>query len=421
MVDVVVTGAVRTPVGKFGGTLKDISAPELGAIAIKGLLKKLNLNPVYEGNSFISNLKRGRIELEERYHDYSGEEIGIDEVIMGNVLQAALGQNSARQSSIYAGIPKETPAFTVNKVCGSGLKAIALAATSIASGENEAVIAGGMESMSNAPYAIPNARWGIRMFNSNVVDLMVHDGLWEIFYGYHMGVTAENLVELYGISREEQDELAYQSHMRAVRAIDSGYFSEEIVPVTVKQKKEEVKVDTDEHPRRDTTIEKLSRLPPVFKKDGTVTAGNASGINDGASALLLMSSEKAEEMGLKPLARIVSFASGAIDPAYMGLGSIPAIKRALARAELTLDDVDLIELNEAFAAQAIAVMRELELDGSRVNVNGSGISLGHPIGATGARITTTLLHEMQRRRANYGLAALCIGGGMGYAMIFERI
>jgi len=421
MVDVVVVEAVRTPVGKFGGALKDVPAQELGAIAIKGLLKRLNLNPVYKGDSFISTLKKGRIELEEKYHDYSGTEIQIDEVIMGNVLQAALGQNSARQSSIYAGIPKETPAFTVNKVCGSGLKAIALAAASISSGENEVVIAGGTESMSNAPYAIPNARWGIRMFNTEIVDLMVHDGLWEIFYGYHMGVTAENLVELYGISREEQDELAYESHMRAVRAIDDGYFAEEIVPVMVKQKKEEVKIDTDEHPRRDTTIEKLSRLPPVFKKDGTVTAGNASGINDGASALLLMSLKKAEEMGFEPLAKILSFAPGAIDPAYMGLGSIPAIKKALARAELTLDDMDLIELNEAFAAQAIAVMRELGLDSSRVNVNGSGISLGHPIGATGARITTTLLHEMRRRKANYGLAALCIGGGMGYAIVFERV
>ncbi|HID44087.1 MAG TPA: acetyl-CoA C-acetyltransferase [Archaeoglobaceae archaeon] len=421
MVDVVVAGAVRTPVGKFGGALKDVSAQELGAIAIKGLLKKLGLNPVHRENSYISNLKTGRIELEERYHDFSGTEIQIDEVIMGNVLQAALGQNPARQSSIYAGIPKETPALTVNKVCGSGLKAIAIAASSIAYEENEVVIAGGMESMSNAPYAIPNARWGIRMFNSSVVDLMVHDGLWEIFYGYHMGMTAENLAELYGITREEQDELAYESHMRAVKAIDNGYFSEEIVPVMVKQKKEEITVDTDEHPRRDTTLEKLSRLPPVFKKDGTVTAGNASGINDGASALLLMSSEKAEEIGLKPLARVVSYGFGALDPAYMGLGSIPAIKKTLSKAEFTLDDMDLIELNEAFAAQAIAVMGELEVDSSRVNVNGSGISLGHPIGATGARITTTLLHEMRRRKADFGLSALCIGGGMGFAMIFERV
>lgn len=340
---------------------------------------------------------------------------------MGNVLQAALGQNPARQSSIFAGIPKETPAFTVNKVCGSSLKAIAIAAASIACRDNETVIAGGMESMSNAPYAIPNARWGIRMFNSDIVDLMIHDGLWEIFYGYHMGMTAENLAELYRITREEQDEFAFKSHMRAVKATDSGYFSEEITPVRIKQKRDEIVVDTDEHPRRDTNIEKLSKLPPVFKKDGTVTAGNASGINDGAAALLLTSSMKAEESGLKPVAKILGYASGAIDPAYMGLGSVPAILKSLEKAELKLDDIDLLELNEAFASQALAVMRELELDEDRVNVNGSGISLGHPIGATGARITTTLLHEMKRRKASYGVAALCIGGGMGFSIVFERI
>jgi acetyl-CoA C-acetyltransferase len=420
MADAVVVGAIRTAVGRFGGVFKDVSAQNLGAFAIRGLLKRVGVNPVSKHDIQISRLKPGRIELEEKYHDYDGVEIEIDEVIMGNVIQASLGQNPARQAAIFAGIPKETPAMTINKVCGSGLKAIAIAASSIAHGENEVVVAGGIESMSNAPFALPKARWGYRMFNGEIIDLMVHDGLWEIFYDCHMGVTAENLVELYEISREEQDELAYESHRRAIKAIDTGIFKEEIVPVVLQQKKGEVVVDTDEHPRRDTTLEKLAKLPPVFKPDGCVTAGNASGINDGAAALLLMSSEKADELGLRAMARVVSYASRGLDPAYMGLGAIPAINQALEKADLTLDDMDLIELNEAFAAQAIAVMRELELDGSRVNVNGSGISLGHPIGATGARITTTLLHEMQRRKAEYGLAALCIGGGMGFAIVFER-
>jgi len=426
MYDVVIVGAARTPVGRFGGSLKDIPAYELGAIAIKGLLKKVGIKPARseEDKEFYpSKLPFGIIELEEKYYDYSeGVEVKIDEVIMGNVLQAAQGQNPARQASIMAGVPKETPAMTINKVCGSGLKAIAIAAASIATGENEVVIAGGMESMSNAPYALTKARWGYKMFNDEVVDIMVHDGLWEKFYGYHMGITAENLVELYGISREEQDRLAYESHMRAVKAIDNGIFKEEIVPVVIPQKKgDSIVFDIDEHPRRDTSLEKLAKLPPVFKKDGTITAGNASGVNDGASALLLMSADKAEELGLKPMARVVSYAAGGIDPAYMGLGPIPAIKKALKRANLTLDDMDVIELNEAFAAQALAVVKELDLDLDRVNVHGSGISLGHPIGCTGARITTTLLYEMQRRKADYGLASLCIGGGMGFAMVFERI
>jgi len=418
--DAVIAGAVRTPVGKFGGVLKDFQAYELGAIAIKGLLKKLNLKPVSRQNYYPPKLHTGMTELERAYHNYDGSEIDVNEVIMGNTLQAAQGQNPARQAAIFAGIPKEVPAFTVNMVCGSGLKAIALAAQSIITGESDVVIAGGMESMSNAPYALTKARWGYRMFNSEVVDLMVHDGLWEKFYGYHMGITAENIAELYGISREEQDRLAYESHMRAVKAIDRGIFREEIVPVEVKTKKGTEMIDTDEHPRRDTNLEKLAKLPPVFKKDGTVTAGNASGVNDGASALLIMSEERADELNLKPMARIVSYACAAIDPAYMGLAPIPAIKKAIKRAELSLEEIDIIELNEAFAAQAIAVMRDLNLDPEKTNVYGSGISLGHPIGATGARITTTLLYGMQRRSAKYGLSALCVGGGMGIAMVFTR-
>lgn len=274
--------------------------------------------------------------------------------------------------------------------------------------------------MSNAPYALSKARWGYRMFNGELIDIMVHDGLWEKFYGYHMGITAENIAELYGISREEQDQLAYESHMRAIKAIDSEIFAQEIIPVTIHQKKGDIVVDTDEHPRRDTTPEKLAKLPPVFKKDGTVTAGNASGVNDGASALLLMSSKKAEELGLKPLVRVVSFAAGAIDPAYMGLGPIPAIRKALKKANLNIEDIGIFDINEAFAAQALAVIKELGLDPSITNVNGSGISMGHPIGCTGARITTTLVHEMLRRDIEYGLAGLCIGGGMGFAAVFQK-
>uniref|UniRef100_A0A7C3M8S1 Acetyl-CoA C-acetyltransferase n=2 Tax=Archaeoglobus fulgidus TaxID=2234 RepID=A0A7C3M8S1_ARCFL len=422
----VIVGAARTPVGRFGGSLKDLAAYELGSIAIRGLLKKLGVapKPVPESIEFYpEKLEKGRIELESAYN-YDGVELEIDEVVMGNVLQAAQGQNPARQAAILAGIPKEIPAYTVNKVCASGLKAIALAYHSIMAGDAKAVIAGGMESMSNAPYALPKARWGYRMSVTAIdelLDLMVYDGLWEKFYGYHMGITAENIAERYGISREEQDQLAYESHMRAVRAIDAGKFAQEIVPVEIKQKTGTVKVDTDEHPRRDTSIEKLAKLPPVFKKGGTVTAGNASGVNDGAAAVLVMDENYAKEAGLEPKVRIRAVASAGIDPAYMGLGPIPAIRKVLKKAKLEIKDIGLIELNEAFAAQALACIKELKLDLDKVNVNGSGISLGHPIGCTGARITTTLIYEMERRGVDYGLASLCIGGGQGMAMVVERV
>jgi len=422
----VIVGAVRTPVGRFGGSLKDLTAYELGSIAIKGLLKKLEVAPKPTPESiefYPEKLEKGRIDLESAY-DYDGVELEIDEVVMGNVLQAAQGQNPARQAAIFAGIPKEIPACTVNKVCASGLKAIALAYQSIMAGDAKAVIAGGMESMSNAPYGLPKARWGYRMSvtaKDELLDLMVYDGLWEKFYGYHMGITAENIAERYGITREEQDKLAYESHMRAVRAIDEGKFAQEIIPVEVKQKKGTVIVDTDEHPRRDTSLEKLAKLPPVFKKDGTVTAGNASGVNDGAAAVLVMDEKYAKEAGLEPKVRIKAVASAAIDPAYMGLGPIPAIRKVLKKAGLEIKDIGLIELNEAFAAQALACIKELKLDLEKTNVNGSGISLGHPIGCTGARITTTLIYEMERRGVDYGLASLCIGGGQGMAMVVERV
>ncbi len=422
--DVVIVGAIRTPVGRFGGSLKDLQAYELGAIVIKELLRSLELKPVISREDeeyYPSKLPKGMIDLEKKYYDFEGVEIKIDEVVMGNVLQAAQGQNPARQAAIFAGLPKETPAMTVNKVCASGMKAIAVAASSIKAGDADVVIAGGMESMSNAPYALTKARWGYRMFNGELIDIMVHDGLWEKFYGYHMGITAENIAELYGISREEQDQLAYESHMRAIKAMDSGIFAQEIVPVEVQQKKEKVVVDKDEHPRRDTSLEKLAKLPPVFKKDGTVTAGNASGVNDGASALLVMSEKKADELGLKPLVKIVSYASGAIDPAYMGLGPIPAVRKALSKAGLKIEDIGIFDINEAFAAQALAVIRELGLDQSITNIYGSGISMGHPIGCTGARISTTLIKEMVRSKIEYGLAGLCIGGGMGFAMVFQLV
>jgi acetyl-CoA C-acetyltransferase len=321
---------------------------------------------------------------------------------------------------IYAGIPKETCAFTINKVCASGLKAIALGAQSIQMGEADVVVAGGMENMSQAPYAFPQGRWGARMFNKDMVDLMVFDGLYEIFYGYHMGVTAENIAEKYGISRKEQDEFGLLSHQRARVAIKSGIFKEEIMPVAIPQNNGEPLIfDTDERPM-DTSLEKMAKLPTAFKPGGTVTAGNASGINDAAAAVLLMSKEMAKALNLEPLGTIRSFASGGVDPAYMGLGPIPSVRKALKKAEIALRDIGLIELNEAFASQSIACIRELRFDLEKTNVNGSGISLGHPIGCTGARIMVTLLYEMRRRKIGHGLATLCIGGGQGMAMVIEK-
>ena len=342
---------------------------------------------------------------------------------MGNVLQGGQGQNTARQASISAGMPKETPAFTVNKICASGLKALTLGAQEIALGEADVVVAGGMENMSLAPYILPKARWGYRMDVSSkgeLIDLMVYDGLWEIFYGYHMGFTAENIAERYKISRQEQDELGLMSHQRARKAITDGIFKEEIVPVQIPQRKgDPIIFDTDERPM-DTSLEKMAKLRPAFTKDGTVTAGNASGINDAAAAVVMMSKEKAQELGLTPLVTIKAFASGAIDPAYMGLGPIPAVKKVLKATGLQIKDIDVVELNEAFASQAIACIRELGFDMERTNIHGSGISLGHPIGCTGARVTVTMINEMRRRKAQYGLCTMCIGGGQGMAMIVER-
>jgi len=426
MREVVIVSGARTAVGNFMGSLKDIPAAQLGAVCIRESLKRAGLRPMATQDmvSFAPEKLKGTglIELEQKYRqwDDSHREIAVDEVIMGNVVQAGQGQNPARQAAIYAGMPKETPAFTVNKVCASGIKSVALAAQAIAAGDAEVIVAGGMESMSQIPYAMPNLRAGARMFNVEAVDLMVHDGLWELYYGYHMGVTAENISEKYGISREDQDKLAFESHQRARAAIASGILRDEIFPVTVPRPKGDPLVfEVDERPM-DTTLEKMAKLKPFFKKDGAVTAANASGVNDAAAAVLVMSKDKADELGLKPLAYIKSYAAGAIDPAYMGCGVIPATRLALKKAGWTMDQVDLIELNEAFASQALACMRELKMDWSKVNVNGGGISIGHPIGCTGARITYALAMEMNRRNSHRGLATLCIGGGMGFTLTLER-
>ena len=425
--EVVIAGGVRTPIGNFGCALRDVPAVQLGSKVIGEVLKRQALRPIppKENLEFRPKLlEPGLIELEKKYYswDVSAKEIAVDEVIMGNVLQAGQGQNVARQATIYGGLPKEVNAFTVNKVCASGLKAISLGAQAIVTGAASVVIAGGMENMSNAPYALPRARWGYRMDLSGqgeVKDLMVLDGLFESFYGYHMGVTAENIAEKFGITRQEQDELGVLSHQRARAAIKDGTFKEEITPILIPQRKGDAIVfDTDERPR-DTSIEKMAKLQPVFNKNGTVTAGNASGINDAAAAVLLMDEEVCSQVGLRPLARILGFASGAIDPAYMGLGPIPAVHKALKIAEVSLDEVNVIELNEAFASQAIACMRELGINVDRTNIFGSGISLGHPIGCTGARVVVTLLNAMKRRKARYGLATMCIGGGQGMAMVVE--
>lgn len=425
MTEVVIVSGVRTAIANYGGALQNTPVMKLGSIVIKEALKRAGLRPKRDAEVLKlapEALKgEGLIELEKKHFDWdkSLKEVWVDEVIMGNVLQAGQGQNTARQAMIYAGIPKEVNAYTVNKICASGMKSVALAAQSIKAGDAEVIIAGGMENMSAVPYYLPSARWGARMFNAEMVDGMVYDGLWEIFYNYHMGLTSENIAEKYGISREEQDKLAMLSHQRALAAIKEGIFRQEIVPVEVKVKKETRLFDTDEHPR-ETDMEALAKLPPVFKKDGAVTAGNASGITDGAAALVVMSAAKAKELGLKPMAKIKSYASGGVDPAYMGLGAVPAARKALKLAGVELKDIDCVELNEAFASQAIGVMKELGVGTEKVNPHGSGISLGHPIGCTGARIIVTLLYEMARRNYRLGLATLCIGGGQGMAVVLEK-
>ncbi len=392
MNNVVIVSATRTAVGKFGGSLKDFSPGQLGSVVLKDALKRVNV-----------------------------EQSEVEEVIMGNVLSAGHGQNVARQAAIGAGIPKEVPSFCVNKVCGSGLKSIVLGAQAILLGDADVVLAGGMESMSMAPYALKKNRWGAKMGNDEVVDLMIYDGLWDVFGNYHMGITAENVAEKYNVTREEQDEFSAISQNKAEAAIKAGKFKEEIVPIAVPQPKgEPVLFDTDEFPRFGTTKETLAKLKPAFKKDGTVTAGNASGINDGAAAVLLMSEEKAKDKGLTPLATIKSYGFCGVPPELMGLGPICATKKAIEKAGITSDKLDLIELNEAFASQSIAVRRELGLNPDKVNVNGGAIALGHPIGASGTRILVTLLHELKRRKGTYGLATLCIGGGQGIAMVVKR-
>lgn len=427
MTDVVIVSGARTPVGSFGGSLKTTPVVQLGTLVLKETLKKVNLKPIitdarlqYEPDA-IKGL--GMIDLEKEGYDYddSSQPIQIDEVIMGNVVGAGQGQNVTRQAMIHAGIPKETPAFTVNKICASGMKSISLAAQAIASGEADIILAGGMENMSLIPYSIPQARWGARMNNTDLVDLMIMDGLFEIFYGYHMGITAENIADKYNISRKEQDELGVISHQRALKAISDGSFKDEIIPVIIPQRKGDPLVfDTDERPMK-TSVEKMAKLKPAFKKGGSVTAGNASGINDAAASLLLMSADKAKELGLKPLVKIKGYSSAAIDPAYMGLGPIPAVRKLLKQTNLTIDDFGTIELNEAFASQAIACIRELKCDPNKTNVLGSGVSIGHPIGCSGARIVLTLMGEMLRKDHQLGLASLCIGGGQGMATVLERV
>jgi acetyl-CoA C-acetyltransferase len=380
-------------VGKFGGALGQIPAVDLGALVIAEAIKRAGVKPEQ-----------------------------VDEVFMGNVLQAGLGQNPARQASVKAGLPHEAPATSINIVCGSGLKTVGLAAQLIRAGEADMVVAGGMENMSLAPYAIDKARWGLRMGEGKLVDTMIKDGLWCAFNNIHMGLTAENIAERYGITREDQDMFSAGSQVKAIAAIDEGRFKDEIVPVSIPQKKgDPMLFDTDEFPRRGTTVEALAKLAPAFKKGGTVTAGNASGINDGAAAFVVMSANKARELELKPLFVIRSSATAGVDPAVMGLGPIPASRKALSRAGLTVGDLDLIEANEAFAAQALAVMKDLELPPDKVNVNGGAVAIGHPIGASGARILATLLYEMKRRNSKYGLATLCIGGGQGTALIVENV
>jgi len=390
--EVVILGGARTPIGSFGGAFKDVSAVELGVVAAKAALK------------------RAAVRSDQ-----------VHEVIFGCVLQAGVGMNPARQIGVKAGLLESVPGHTVNKVCGSGLKAVMLAAQAIKAGDAQVVLAGGAENMSRAPFLLPGARWGERLGHGKVVDHMIQEGLTDAFHDIHMGITAENLAERYGIAREDQDAFAAESQRRAVAAIAEGRFKDEIVPVPVPQKKGDPQpVDTDEYPRADTTLETLGRLKPAFKKNGTVTAGNASGLNDGAAALVVAGAERAKWLGASPIGRIVAYASAGVDPKIMGLGPVPAVRRALEKAALKISDIDLFELNEAFAAQSLAVLRELKLDAAKVNVNGGALALGHPIGASGARILVTLLHAMAARGARRGLAALCIGGGQGVALIVER-
>lgn len=393
MPGVVILSAARTAIGTFGGSLKDVPVSELGRVVIENAIDRAGLD-------------RG----------------DIDEVIMGNVLQAGAGMNTARQSAIAAGIPDNVPSFTVNKVCGSGLKAVTLAAQAVAAGDADLIVAGGMESMTRAPYLLKDARWGYRLGSGELIDSMLSEGLTCAMAGCHMGITAENVAEMCGVSRQSQDEFSAESQRRAESAIADGRFEDEIVAVSLPQKKgDPVAFKVDEHPRSGTTAEALARLKPAFKKqNGTVTAGNASGINDGAAALVVASKDRARLMELAPMAKIVSYATAGVDPRLMGLGPVPAIERALEKANLGINDIDLFELNEAFAAQSLAVLAKLGLDGARVNVNGGAIALGHPIGASGARVLVTLLYEMKRRDVSRGLAALCIGGGQGIAMIVER-
>ncbi|MCY6369758.1 acetyl-CoA C-acetyltransferase [Clostridium ganghwense] len=387
----VIVSAVRTAIGKYDGSLKSVPAAELGAIVIKEALNRAGVKPEQ-----------------------------VEEVIMGHVLQACQGQNTARQAMVKAGIPVETPAFTLNKVCGSGLRAVSLAAQMIKAEDADILVVGGMENMSATPYTMEAARWGQRMGDTKLVDTMIKDGLWDAFNNYHMGITAENIAEQWNLTRKEQDIFALRSQNLAEKAIKEGRFKDEIVPVVIKTRKGEVVFDTDEFPRFGATAEGLAKLRPAFKQDGTVTAGNASGINDGAAALVIMSEEKAQELGIKPMAKIVSYGSKGVDPSIMGYGPVGATRVALERSGLKIEDIDLIEANEAFASQSLAVGKDLKFDMDKVNVNGGAIALGHPIGCSGARILITLLYEMKKREAKKGLATLCIGGGMGTSIIVER-
>ena len=393
MREVVIVGAARTPIGSFGGSLKGVPTRKLGAIAIKAAIERAGIKPEQ-----------------------------VDEVIMGCVLQGGLGQNVSRQMALDAGLPVEIPTMTINKVCGSGLRAVELAAQIIKAGDADIVVAGGAENMSATGYAVPAARWGARMNNTQMVDMMVNDGLWDAFNGYHMGITAENVAEQWGLTREELDAFAVASQQKAEAAVKAGRFKDEIVPVEIPQKKgDPIVFDTDEYPKFGASIEKMAKLKPAFKKDGIVTAANASGINDAGAALVVMAKEKAEELGIKPLCTIKSYASAGVDPSIMGVGPTPASQKALAKAGLTIDQIDLVEANEAFAAQSLAVRKDLGLDPEKTNVNGGAIALGHPIGASGARILISLIYEMQKREdAKLGLATLCIGGGMGTALIVEK-